>query len=55
MMIVFAFALLVLGFGILAYVYEIYERETSVTIGNRSYYLCNHVGFWKWMLGKDED
>lgn len=55
MMIVFGFALLVLGFGILAYVYEMYEKETSVVIGDRFYYLRNHVGFWKWMLGKDED
>ena len=55
MMVVFGFALLVLGCGILAYVYEIYERETSVVIGKYQYHLRNHVGFWKWMFGKDED
>lgn len=55
MMIVFGFALLVLSCGILAYVYEMYEKETTIVVGNRCYELRNHVGFWKWMLGKDED
>lgn len=53
-MLLFGYALLVLGFGILAYVYEMYEKETSIVIGDHQYYLRNHNGFWNWMFNKED-